>query len=80
MILVRAARNLTEIAECVQAVQSQKYSCSMITFQRTKKGRIFADPQMPWTLDGEREEGHEQVDAENLHHAVLLMKREAPNA
>ena len=80
VILVRAARNLTEIAECVQAVQSQKYSCSMITFQRTKKVRIFADPQMPWTLDGEREEGHEQVDAENLHHAVLLMKREAPNA
>ena len=80
VILVRAPRNLTEIAECLQAVQNQTYSCAMITFQRTKKVRIFADPQMPWTLDGEREEGHEQVEARNLHHAVLLMKREAPNA
>ena len=80
VILVRAARNLTEIAECVQAVQSQKYSCSMITFQRAKHIRIFAAPQMPWTLDGEREEGHEQVDACNMHHAVMLMKRVEENA
>jgi len=80
VILVRAPRNLTEIAECLQAVQNQTYSCAMITFQRTKKVRIFADPRMPWTLDGEREEGHAQVEAANLHHAILLMKREAPNA
>ena len=80
VILVRAPQNLTEIAECLQAVQNQTYSCSMITFQRAKKVQIFADPQMPWTLDGEREEGHEQVEAANLHHAILLMKREAPNA
>ena len=75
IILVRAPRNLTEITECIQAVQSQKYSCSMITFQRAKHVRIFADPSMPWTLDGEREDGHEQVDAANLHHAIRLMKR-----
>ena len=75
ILLVRAPRNLTEITECIQAVQTQKYSCSMITFQRAKRIRIMADPQMPWTLDGEREEGHAQVDAANLHHAVLLMKR-----
>ena len=80
VILVRAPRNLTEIAECIQAVQTQKYSCGMITFQRAKHIRIVADPQMPWTLDGEREEGHEQVDAANLHHAVMLMKRVEKNA
>ena len=52
----------------------------MITFQRAKRIRIMADPQMPWTLDGEREEGHAQVDAYNMHHAVMLMKRVAENA
>ena len=75
ILLVRAARNLTEITECIQAVQSQKYSCSMITFQSAKKVRVFANPLMPWTLDGEREEGHEQVDVENLHHAIRIVKR-----
>ena len=80
ILLVRAPRSLTELTECIQAVQSQKYNCSVITFQSAKKVRIFADPQMPWTLDGEREEGHEQIAVENLHHAVRIMKRVESNA
>ena len=75
ILLVRAPRSLLEIPECIQAVQSQKYNCAMITFRSAKKVRIFADPRMPWTLDGEREEGHAQVDAENVHHAIRLIKR-----
>lgn len=75
ILLVRAPRNLTEITECIQAVQNQKYNCSMITFQSAKKVRVFASPFMPWTLDGEREDGHEQVDVENIHHAIRLMQR-----
>ena len=75
ILLVRAARSLTEIAECIQAVQSQKYNCAMITFRSAKKVRVFADPDMPWTLDGEREDGHAQVDVENVHLAIRLKKR-----
>ena len=75
ILLVRAPRNLTEITECIQAVQTQKYNCSMITFQSAKEVRIFANPEMPWTLDGEREEGHDQVDVQNVHHAIRLMQR-----
>ena len=75
ILLVRAARSLAELAECIQAVQTQKYNCAMITFRSAKKVRVFADPDMPWTLDGEREEGHAQVDVENVHHAIRLMKR-----
>ena len=80
ILLVRAPRNLAEITECIQAVQSQKYSCSMITFQSARKVKVFADPNMPWTLDGEREDGHEQVDVENMHHAIRLMQRVTQNA
>ena len=75
ILLVRAPQNLTELAECLQALQAQKYNCAMITFQSAKKIRIYANPFMNWTLDGEREEGHEQVDAENIHHAIHIMKR-----
>ena len=75
ILLVRAPQNLTELAECLQALQAQKYNCAMITFQSAKKIRIFANPFMNWTLDGEREEGHEQVDVENIHHAIHIMKR-----
>ncbi len=79
ILLVRAARNLEEIGECIRAVQSQKYNCEMITFRSARSVRIFADPEMPWTLDGEREDGHEEVMAENLHHAIRLMQKRSAN-
>ncbi|MGM9550533.1 MAG: diacylglycerol/lipid kinase family protein [Faecousia sp.] len=75
ILLIRAPQNLAEISECIQALQSQKYNCSMITFRSARKVRIFADPEMPWTLDGEKEDGHEMVDVENLHHAIRLVQK-----
>lgn len=80
VMLVRAPRTLKEISECITAVQSQKYSCSMITFRSARKIRIFANPDMPWTLDGEKEDGHEEITAENVHHAIRLMRRVSANA
>ena len=58
ILLVRSPRNLTELSECLQALQSQKYNCAMLTFRSAKHIRIFANSEMPWTLDGERENGH----------------------
>ena len=76
VFLVRAPKNLTEITECIHAIQTQNYNnCQMITFGPASKILVTAEPDMPWTLDGEREEGHSCVDAENLHHAIRLMKR-----
>ena len=74
VLLVRAPRDLTEIAECIQAVQKQKYNCKMITFRSTSHVKITASPDMPWTLDGEREDGHDRVEAVTLHHAIRLLK------
>ena len=75
ILLVRAARNLEEIGECIRAVQSQKYNCEMITFRSARNIKIFANPDMPWTLDGEKEDGHQEVMVENLHHAIRLMQK-----
>lgn len=76
ILLVRAPRNLTEITECIQAFQAQDYNnCAMVTFRSARKIRILASSDMPWTLDGEREEGHLEVFAENVHHAIQLVKQ-----
>ena len=80
ILLVRAPENLAEIHECIQALQSQKYNCAMLTFRSAQKVRIFADPEMPWTLDGEKEDGHETVEVENLHHAIRLMQKKDEDA
>ena len=76
LLLVRAPKNLTEIGECIQALQSQKYNCAMITFLSAEKMTVYADPTMAWTLDGEREDGHDRVEIRNLHRAVRLMIKE----
>ena len=75
ILLVRAPADLLEISECIKAVQSQKYDCSMITFRSGSRVKIYADPAMTWTLDGEREDGHERIEAENLHHAIRLIQK-----
>jgi len=75
VLLVRTPRNLTELTECIQALQSQTYNCATLTFRSAKTIKIYADPGMNWTLDGEKEDGHREITVENLHHAIRLVKR-----
>ena len=78
ILLVRAPRNILEITECLQALQTQDYrNCGMVTFRSARKVRILASSHMLWTLDGERENGHMEVYAENVHHAIHLVKKVA---
>jgi YegS/Rv2252/BmrU family lipid kinase len=76
VFLVRAPRNLTEISECILALQNQRYNdCAMITFGPARKIRVFAEENMPWTLDGEKFEGQPEIEVENIHHAIHLMQK-----
>lgn len=78
VLLVRMPKNMMELGECVQALQNQTYDCSVITFRSVSKLTIHQDPEVVWTLDGEREDGRETIEVENLHRAFRLMqKREA---
>ena len=75
VMLVRMPRNLTELTESIQAFQNQTYDCAMLTFRSAKSVKIFAHPDMNWTLDGEREDGHREIRIDNLHRAIRLVKR-----
>ena len=75
LMLVRAPKSLAELGEFLQALQTQKYNCAMMTFLSTESLTVIANPDMPWTLDGEREDGHAHVEIHNLHKAVRLMKK-----
>ena len=76
VFLVRAPRSLTEISECIQALQSQRYNdCAMITFGPARKIRVITEEDIPWTLDGEKFEGQREIEVENIHHAIRLMQR-----
>lgn len=75
LLLVRAPRKLGEITECIQAIRSKCYDCQMITFRSSSHIRVTADPEMVWTLDGERADGAGVIDIYNRHHAITLMQK-----
>ena len=74
LLLVRAPKDLGEIAECITAVQKQQYNCRMMTFRSAKKVTFYPPADLPWTLDGEMDPGSETVTIDNLHHAIRLVK------
>lgn len=75
LLLVRTPRNLAELSECIQALQSQKYNCSAITFRSASQLRVSSNEEVTWTLDGERADVTDAVQIRNIHHAISLMQR-----
>ena len=74
LLLVRAPRDLLELSDCIRALQTQKYNCPMITFLSTSSLTVYANPEMDWSLDGERQAGSDRIFVENLYHAISIQK------
>ncbi len=74
VLLVRAPQSLTEITECIMAVQKQQYNCRMMTFRSAREVNVFIDGDIFWSLDGEKAEGQGFLQIKNLHHAIALIK------
>lgn len=80
VLLIRAPKTLQEIPECLLAVQKRQYNSAMMTFRSASRITVEADPEMAWTLDGEREDGHAVVQILNLHKAIrIIQKKEQEN-
>lgn len=76
LLLVRAPQDITEVSECLRALQTQKYNCRMITFVSASQVRVTAAEELVWTLDGEREDIRDTVEAKMLRHAIRLIQRD----
>ena len=77
VMLVRMVRDTAELAECIAALQTQTYDCAAITFRSVSRLTVHQDPELAWTLDGERAEGSQTITIENLRQAIrLVQKRE----
>ncbi len=76
MLLIRAPKSMGELAKCINALTHHRYNCAMMTFLSASEMTIYPEPDMPWTLDGEKAEGSEKIEVKNLHNAIRLMKKE----
>ena len=74
VLLIRAPKTLQEIPECLLAMQKQQYHASMMTFRSASKICVEADPNMSWTLDGEKAQGQDTIQIKNLYKAIQIVK------
>ena len=75
VMLVRLPKDMAELAQCAAALQNGTYDCPSITFRSVSSLTVRQDPELVWTLDGERAEGAETIHIENLHRAIRLVQR-----
>ena len=74
VLLVRAPKNWQEISECLLALQTQQYNSAMMTFCSASYITVEAEPDMVWTLDGEKEPGHAQIEIRNLQKKISIIR------
>lgn len=72
LMLIRSPKDPIELADCLMAIQRQTYDCDMITFLSTKGVKVAAPADLDWTIDGEREEGAEQIDIQCVYQPLQI--------
>ena len=74
VMLIKKPNNVLELNQMLGALATQNFVNSpMVTFFSTGNLEILADPDMPWTLDGEYQAGCERIQIQNLHGAIQVM-------
>lgn len=76
VLLVRVPRDFVEIRQCIQALQSQEYNCSLISFFRAKQITVTGSPEMSWTLDGEHCPGSDTIRIADLNNGIRLITKD----
>lgn len=74
VMLIKSPKNILDLNSIIFALTTQSYAdCDQITFFSSEKVEITAPPDMPWTLDGEYQEGTDKIVVENIYDAIRLM-------
>ena len=73
VLLERAPKDISELPGCIHALTTQTYDSPMLVFRSAEKITVTMDPEIPWTLDGEKKDGQEQMQICNLCQAVRVV-------
>lgn len=73
VLLVKAPSNLLELNQIILAVTTRDFKSPHLEFFSASELFVKADPDMPWTLDGEFQAGSSQIHIENVHNAVKIL-------
>lgn len=76
IMLIKSPANALQLYQIINDLRTQQYTSEMINFCSTKAATIFAPETMPWTLDGEFEEGCHEIRVQNLHQVIQIIINE----
>lgn len=75
IMLVKAPKDLVELADLAGALQKQTYNCAAMTFLSVESLKVKASRDMDWTLDGERQPGVEETEIRCVQKALTVLGR-----
>ena len=73
VLLIKSPSNILELNQILLALTTQNYNSPMLSFFSSGKLEITADKDMPWTLDGEYQEGCDTIEIKNIQGAIRLI-------
>ncbi|MCL2774712.1 MAG: diacylglycerol kinase family lipid kinase [Oscillospiraceae bacterium] len=73
IMLIKPLNNAKAVSDCVYSLLTQNYNSEYILLFSTDKAVIYADSDMKWSLDGERENGCEMIKIQNLQRAIKII-------
>lgn len=73
IMLIKNPKTPLELSRILRAVTKRDYSDKMIEFIKASEAVFIMDKVIPWTLDGEYEEGGNCIHIRNKKDAILLL-------
>ncbi len=74
LLLVKAPKNILDLNECIAALTSKKYNSRMLIFKTASCIKVIAPENVDWSLDGEYQQGTENILIKNIPNAFRLLK------
>lgn len=73
VFLVKSPANLLELNSTLLALTTKDFKSPHFEFFGASEITVEADPDMPWTLDGEFQQGSSEISITNVHNAVRIL-------
>lgn len=72
LILIRNPKTPLELSRILRAITIRDYNDKMIEYMKISEADFYMDTKIPWTIDGEYEEGGNSIHIRNWQDAILL--------
>lgn len=74
VMLIKTPKKPGDLQKIINCLTRQKFDCDLIASFKTNRIELNMADRAPWSLDGEYQEGLEDICVENLHSAINILR------